>query len=94
MAGLAELAAFGAGDDDGEVGELGAGGPSVRFRGQQEVLDGEEGAGDVCGVGFLPEGERQLPDRVGVRFVGYPGVGDEDVDGAEVLEGVGEAGLD
>jgi len=70
-------------------------GANLRFFGaEEEVFDCEEGAADVGIVGFLPEGEGDLPDWVGVGFICYASVGDEDVDGSMLGFGLGDAGLD
>ena len=90
MARLAEDATLTPRNDDRDVGKLFTGGLLVLLHGAEEVLDGEEGAAHVDGVGAVPELGGHVPYAVGARLVCDTGVGAEDVNGAEVGDGIGD----
>ena len=61
--------------------------PSLELKGLdrfEEMLDSKKGSADVDGVCLLPDIDGHVPDGVGGGFIGYAGVGAEDVEGAEV----------
>jgi hypothetical protein len=94
MASLAEFTALAARHDDGEIFELVAESLLGGFRGEQEVLDGQESPADVYAVDILPRLQWKFPDVRMAGLVCDAGVGAEDVDGSEVVLGMFEARSD
>ena len=54
------------------------------------MLDGEKSSTNIDGVHFVPDLGGHAPKGPFDAFVGYPGVGAEDVDRAEVGAGDGD----